>query len=149
MKSSVLGKFSFYLALSPWVFGLMQMLQVPGFGWGTLLGILGGFLVVFGPPVIFGVAFLVRFRDKSIWSKAGFVISFITLVLWLVAVVCGGFSWGGRSVTSHCRKIPILSGLLFYIYKYLLYSDISTYPAKIKAVLAGKTLTFPSGFYTI
>jgi hypothetical protein len=42
--------------------------------------------------VIFAVAIFIRFRDKSVWSKAGFVISFITLVLWLVIVFTGGFS---------------------------------------------------------
>jgi len=32
MKSTILGKISFGLALSPWFFTVLQMLSIPGFG---------------------------------------------------------------------------------------------------------------------
>jgi hypothetical protein len=32
MKANMMGKISFYLALSPWIFAVVQMLGLPGFG---------------------------------------------------------------------------------------------------------------------
>jgi len=89
MKSSILGKISFWLAVSHWLCLGAQLVRLPGFGRDSILGCLAGFLIIFAPPVSFVIGLVAIFVGKSRWAKAGLTLSSITFALWLIIVVCG------------------------------------------------------------
>jgi hypothetical protein len=46
---------------------------------------------VFGPPVFFVIGLVAIIKDQSRWAVAGLVVSSVTFVLWLAAILFGGF----------------------------------------------------------
>jgi len=71
MKSNRIGKISFWLAVSPWLFVLPAMLRCPGFG-RLSLRIPWRNPHVFGPPVSIVVSLVAIYMDRSnMWARIG------------------------------------------------------------------------------
>jgi len=81
---------SLWLALTPWVLGVLQLLGVPGFRGGSPLESLVGTTVLVTPPLSFAVAVVALSRDRfKTCTRTGWVVSFLTFALWLTFLLWG------------------------------------------------------------
>jgi len=80
MKTSELRNVSLALAIIPWIFVGLSILQCPGFGWGSTTSGLAGLLFISGPPLSFILGTIALLRDKT--QKPAWIVCAISFGAW-------------------------------------------------------------------